>query len=206
MREDCAVLQSLRIVTCKDDLHGAKKPSVELRLLVGKQLADAVADAHSAALEFDDADGDAVHIQHEIGAALVATFESHFLGNAEIVFLWVLPIEELQRFRDLSCLGLDRHTIAQQLVHFLVVAVEAAIGVAGFGTQFVQCDTDLLWGMSACLQPVRKQRLLNVAVAAAIAPVAKITVLQFIAEKGENSVLCSAFGLADGTHIIPSPA
>jgi hypothetical protein len=41
-RSDRPVAQALGIVPGEDDLHGAKKPPVELRLLIGEQLPDAV--------------------------------------------------------------------------------------------------------------------------------------------------------------------
>ena len=180
-REDRAVLQSLRVVPSEDDLHSAEETGVELRLLVGKQLADAVADAHRAA------------------------FERHFLGDCEIVFLRVLPVKELQRLRDLARLGLDWHTVAQQLVHLLVVAVQAAVGVARLGTELVQGDADLLWRVAASFQPVGKQRLLDVAVAAAVAPVAQVAIVELVAEEGDDTVLRRAFVLSDDVHITPSP-
>jgi hypothetical protein len=70
-RADGAVLQTLGIVAGEDELHRAEEPLVELRLLVGEVLADAVADGDAAVLQFDHADGDAVDVEHQIGPALV---------------------------------------------------------------------------------------------------------------------------------------
>jgi len=49
-------------------------------------LADAVADADAAFLEFDHADGDAVDVQHKIGTALEVAFEGDFFRNGESFF------------------------------------------------------------------------------------------------------------------------
>ena len=70
-RADSAVLQALGIIACKDELHGAEEPFVELRLLVGQVLADAVTDGHAAVLQLQHADGDAVDIEHDIRPTLV---------------------------------------------------------------------------------------------------------------------------------------
>ena len=45
LRADGAVLQALGVVAGEDELHRAEEPGVELRLLVGQVLADAVANA-----------------------------------------------------------------------------------------------------------------------------------------------------------------
>ena len=47
-----------------------KNHCVELRLLVGEVLPDAVADGDAAVLQFQHADGDAVDIEHEVGPSL----------------------------------------------------------------------------------------------------------------------------------------
>ena len=52
-RADGAVLQALGVVAGEDELHRAEEPGVELRLLVGQVLADAVANADAAVLQLD---------------------------------------------------------------------------------------------------------------------------------------------------------
>ena len=90
-RADGAVLQALGVVAGEDELHGAEEPRVELRLLVGKALPDAVADGDAAVLQFEHADGDAVHIQHEVGPPLVVAVQRDFLGDGEVVLLRLAP-------------------------------------------------------------------------------------------------------------------
>ncbi len=69
-RSDRAVAQALGVIAGQDQLHRAEEPGIELRPLVREVLADAVADAHPAVLEFQHADRDAVQVQHDVGAAL----------------------------------------------------------------------------------------------------------------------------------------
>ena len=90
-RADGAVLQPLGIVAGEDELHGAEEPLVELRLLVGEALADAVADGDAAVLQLQHADGDAVDVEHEVGPPLVVAVERHFLGDGEVVLLRLAP-------------------------------------------------------------------------------------------------------------------
>ena len=82
---DRAVVQALGVVAGEDDLHGGEEPFVEFRLLVGEVLPDAVADAHAAVLQFDDADGDAVHISTMSGRRSWLALERHFFGDGEVV-------------------------------------------------------------------------------------------------------------------------
>ena len=88
---DGAVSQALGIVAGEDELHRAEEPLVELGLLVGEVLADAVADADAAVLQLHHADGDAVDVEHEVGPPLVVALERHFLGDGEVVLLPAHP-------------------------------------------------------------------------------------------------------------------
>ena len=72
--------------------------------------------------------------------------------------------------------------------------------VAGFGAQFVESRADLRRRVTALGQPRHKQAFFNVAVAAAVGPVANISVAQLVAEEGDDPILRGALGLADVTH------
>lgn len=111
----------------------------------------------------------------------------------------VLPVDEVDGFGDLARFDLDRHAVAQQAVDGLVVAVEAAVVVAGFGAQFVQRDRDLRLVMATPGEPRGEQIFVDVAVGA-VGPVAEEAVAEFVAEQGDDAVLGGAFGLADGIH------
>ena len=198
-RADGAVLQALGIVAGEDELHGAEEPLVELGLLVGKVLPDAVADGDAAVLQLQHADGDAVDIEHEVRPPLVVALERHLLGDGKVVLLRLIPVDEVDGFRDLARLDLHRHAVAQQVVDGLVVAVEAAAVVVRLGAQLVDGHVDLRRGVAAFGQVSREQPFLDVAVAVAVGPVAEVAVAQFVAEQGDDAVLGGTFGFAH-TH------
>ena len=201
LRPDGSVLQTLGIVTRKNELHRAEEARVEFRLLVGQALANAVADGDAAVFQFQHADGDAVHVQHNVRPALVVAAKRDFLGDGEVVFLRFLPVDQVDGFGDLPGLDLYRHAVAQQVVNRLVVAVEAATVVVRFGAQLVDGHADLRGVVAASRQVSGKDFSLNVAVAFAVAPIAEVAIAQFIAEQGDDAVLRGAFGLADVAHI-----
>lgn len=61
-RADGALLQILGIISGEDALHRAEEPFIELGLLVREVLPDAVANRHTAVLQLQHADGDAIHV------------------------------------------------------------------------------------------------------------------------------------------------
>src|SRR5690606_15906303 len=81
LRADSPVLQPLGVIAGKNELDRGEEPFIELRPLIGKALAEALADADAAVLQLQDADGDAIHIQNEIGPALMPAPVVHFLGK-----------------------------------------------------------------------------------------------------------------------------
>ena len=65
-------------------------------------MADAVADADAAFLEFDHADGDAVDVQHKIGTALEVAFEGDFFRNGEVVLCRMIPVNQMDGLGNLT--------------------------------------------------------------------------------------------------------
>ena len=104
-------------------------------------------------------------------------------------------------FGDLARFDLHRHSVAEQVVDHLVVAVEAATVIVRFGVQFVDGCADLLRAVAAAGQVGGEQTFFDVAVAVTVSPVAEVAVMEFVAEEGDDAVLCGAFGLADVTHV-----
>ena len=84
-RGDCAVAQPLRIAAREDELHRREEVFVENLLLVGDELAHAIAHLDRAAFQFDHPDGDAVQVDDQVGPALVTAAQGHFLGDGEVV-------------------------------------------------------------------------------------------------------------------------
>ena len=198
---DGAVLHPFGIVARHDQLHGAEEPCVELGLLVRQALPDAIANADPAVFEFQHANGDAIDVQHQVGPPLLFAFESDFFGNGKVVVGGLFPVDEVNRFRRLARLSLHRYPVAQQLVHGLVVAVQAAFGVVGFRAQLVQCRADLRRGVARAGQVLGQQALFDIAVVSAVGPVAQVAVTQLIAEQFDHAVLRGTLWLANVVHM-----
>ena len=94
-RSDSTVAQPLRIVPCEHQLDRREEALVENFLLVRDELAHAIRDLHGTPLQLDDADGNTVQVQHEVGAPLVTAAQGHFLREGEVVLLRVLPIHQI---------------------------------------------------------------------------------------------------------------
>ena len=198
---DGAVLHPFGIVARHDQLHGAEEPCVELGLLVRQALPNAIANADPAVFEFQNANGDAVHVQHQIRPPLLFAFEGDFFDNRKVVVGGLFPVNQVHCFRGLARLSLHRHAVAQQLVHGLVVAVQAAFGVVGFRAQLMQRRADLRRGVACAGQVLGQQALFNIAVARAVGPVAQVAVPQLVAEKFDHAVLRGTLWLANVGHM-----
>ena len=116
---------------------------------------------------------------------------------AKSFFFGLLPVDQVDSFRDLAGLDLHRHAVAQQLVNRLVVFVEAAVRVVRLGAQHIDAPADLRRRVAAIRQVIRQQPFLDVAVAVAVGPVAKVAIVEFVAKQGDDAVLGFAFRLAD---------
>ena len=95
---DRAVVESLGVVACEDELDGAEEAFVEDGFLVADQLLNAVADIDRATFEFDQDDRNPIQVDHEIRAAFVSTFEGDFFGDREVVGFGVFPVDQVDGF------------------------------------------------------------------------------------------------------------
>lgn len=124
-------------------MNGAEEALDKPILLVGDVLADAFADVFAAVFEFEDGDRNPIHIQHDIGAFFVFALDGDFLGDRKVVLLGVLPVDEMDGLGDFAGAGFDLDAVAEEFINFFAVVVEAAVGVIGFGAEFVEGLADL---------------------------------------------------------------
>ncbi|MNP03149.1 hypothetical protein D3C76_950240 [compost metagenome] len=132
---DSAVTQALGIVAGHHELHGGEERLDKLGLLVIQVLPDALVHSHLGALEFQHAEGNAIHIEHDIRALGIdlgiSTFDGNFLGNGEVVVLRMLPVDQPDGLGVFPNFRLDLHPVAQQLVHRLVTIIQALADIVG---------------------------------------------------------------------------
>lgn len=100
---------------------------------------------------------------------------------------------------------LDRHAVAQQLVHRLVVAVQVAAVLVGLAVQGAERAANLPRVITTVHQKSREQAVFDIAVACALGPVAQVAVAQLILKQDDHAVLRGPLGLADGAHGTLSP-
>ena len=177
----------------------AEERLVEDLFLIRDELPDAVADLHRAAFQLDHADGKAVEIEYDVGSPFVAASQRHLFRQREVVFLGVVPVDEVHGLVGLTRGDLHRHAVAQELIGAEVRLVERAAGRIGSGLELLEGGGNMGVGIAAALEVVAQARRLDCAVVLPLAPVAEVAVAKVvgtrrIAEQGDDAVLCLAFG------------
>ena len=132
-RFDDAVAQALGVIAGHDELDRSKEPTNEGALLVIEVLADALSHRHRGTLEFQHAQGDAVHIQHDVRALLVLALDGHLFGDGEVILFWVLPVYEPDRLVLFAGAFFYFHTVTQEFIDGAVGVVEAFALTQGRG-------------------------------------------------------------------------
>jgi len=108
---DGTVLHAFGVISCEDELHGGKERGIELRLLIGDALTDAIANRNTAVLQLKDSYRNPIDVQHNIRSTRVVAADCHFLCDRKIVFGRLFPIDQLDRFSVLARFGLHRHPV-----------------------------------------------------------------------------------------------
>ena len=101
-----------------------------------------------------------------------------------------VPVDQPDRFSVLACCCLHLNAVAQQAVHRLVVVIEAAVWVVGFGAQPVQGAADLCRAVAMIGEVGREQRLFDVAVVRAVGPVAPVSYTHLRAHETVLDLVC----------------
>ena len=191
-RLDGAVAKTFRVVAGEHKLVGGKEPGIELWLLIRKILADAIANAHTAALELDHADGNAIDIDNEVWTPLLWPFESYFLGYGKIIGLWVMPIDQGDRCGGLIGGSFDLNSVAQQRVDLPIGFIEALLAYIRRPSELIQGATDLSSAVATSLENAGENLLLDIAVTPAVFPVTEISVAELFIEKLDHPLLGGA--------------
>ena len=167
--------------------------------MVGQVLADAIADAHTAALEFDHANGNPIHIEHDVRTTLLLSIEGDFLGDREIIGFWVVPINQGDRGCGLIGGSLYLHPVAKQGIDATVGFIEAHLADIGCAAELIESTADLRFAVAAALQGGAEDGLFDVAVASALLPVAQVAVAQLVLKQAQHPLLGGALE-AEAAH------
>ena len=130
--------------------------------------------------EFDHAQGDAVDVQHQVGALFVLARDGDLLGDGKVVGFGLLPVDEPDGLLVLPDFGLHANAVAQQRIHFLIDVVEAFALVVGYFGKLVEGFGDERRAVALPPQVGAEDLRLYVAVADAVFPVAQVAVAEFV--------------------------
>ena len=203
---DEAVAQAFGLVARHQQLQRGEEGLDEFRFLVVEVLADAFSRGDGRALQFNHAEGDAVDIEHHIGAFVVHARYGDFLGDGEVVVLRIFPIDQPDRLGLLAGCRRRFHAIAEQAVDFAVGVVEGLGAADGRGAlQFVDGFADDAFAMALQPQPLREEVRFDIGIARAVDPVAEVAVAERALEKPHHPPLGLNLALADFAHS-PAPS
>ena len=156
-----------------------------------------------AAFQLHYPNGDTVDVEHQVWATVKVAVQGGFLGDGAIVVLRLIPVNEMDRLRDLARFALHRNAVAQQFVHFLVVVIKAAVGIVRLDAEFVDCTADLCRGVIVFGKVRGEKVFFDVAVVRAVGPIVEVAIAELVPEQRDDAALGDAFWLADGCHAFP---
>ena len=154
-------------------------------------------------LEFEHAQRNPVHIQHDVGALGAALGISPGNGDlfrdSKVVGRRVGPVDQPNRLVVFTYPGRDLHAITQPFIHGAIHVIGDAGLIPSHPLQFGNGAGDQRFVILA-LEPSAEVFLLDVSVAGPVVPVPKIFVAKRIAEQLNHPVLGRALDLADCAH------
>src|SRR2546427_273603 len=146
-------------------------------------------------------DGDAVHVEHDVGPLRILSRNRHLFGDAEVVICGIGPVDQPHGDVLFADIGPYFHTVTEQPINLAVRVVERLAAAKRRSlAQFEQDLADDLFGVAPAFQPVGERRLLNVAVVGPILPIAQVVVFERILKEGDHALLCVKLQLADVAH------
>jgi len=113
-------------------LHGGEEGADKFGFLVVQVLADAFADENAGPFEFEDAQGDAVDINNEIGTFVLWAFNGDFFGDREVIIFGMFPVDKPDSLGLLSGPFFDLDTVAEETIDGFVGVIKV-LGVCQGG-------------------------------------------------------------------------
>ena len=203
---DHAVAQPLGVVARHDELYGAEERLDELLLLAVQVLADPLRHGDGGPLEFQDADGDPVDVEHDVGPLGVLASDRDFLGDGEVVGGGVRPVDQVDGDGVFAEPGPDVDAVAKETVDLAVRVVEGlAPAERGGFVELVECFGDEGGGVALALQEPGEELGLDVPVVVAFVPVAEEGVAEVVSEMADDPALGLPLELADLVHVTSEP-
>ena len=174
-------------------------------LLVVEILANALTDKGGRTFEFEDAQGNAVDIEHEIRALGVGAVDGDLFGQRKVIVLRLLPVDQPDGLALLAHLVFDLDAIAQQAVDRFVAVVETLGLVTGRFVQLVERLGNQRFAVAPGAQHRAQKFSFNIAIVGPLGPVAQIIIAEDALEQLHDPILGLTLKLTDVAHGVGFP-
>ena len=199
--------QALCVVASHAELDGRKEARDPLLALVGEVLPYALFDEVDAALELDDGQGDAVHVDDEVEPLLRVLDDGDLLGDGKVVIPGVVPVDEIDGDGCCARLRLDGNAIFQHFVDALVGSANlAGLEVPQFLGELVERFCRKIGALRVGFAEPEIQVVDAHVLVIQRFKVAEVFVAQLVVEQAQQSILGRYLRLPDGVVGIPVPA
>ena len=152
-------------------------------------------------LEFEDAEGDPVDVEHDVGALGVVPLDRNLFRDGEVVRARVLPIDQVDGDPVLAEPRAEVRSVAQEAVHLAVGVVERLATAESSGlAEFLQRFGDDGRLVFLAGEELPEEVFLDVPIVRSLVPVAQIPVPELIPEVLDDPALGADLAFADGAH------
>lgn len=202
-----AVIDAFALVAGEKELGGSEELRYLSIRLIAYLLSYAIVCADRCLLEFDNADGDAIDIDHDIGSAMFGgrgvADDGNLFGYMEEVVFRVAPIDERDGTIGSPSSLADGSRLGEQLVDIFVGVVERLVVMAGSHriAQFFCYLFGLLRRAALFLGEELLEDRLYIGQVLGVVEVAVIGVATKIAQRTDDTVLRIPLGVGCRLHI-----
>ena len=123
---DYTIVQSLRVVACKQQLYSREESRNITVLLITDILANTLMGRDRTTLELDYSKSNTINIHDQIGATITCALNGYLLGYLKIILHRVGPVDKMYHLFLFSHLSLNIHAITQKGIYLLVGIIQSA--------------------------------------------------------------------------------
>ena len=194
------VVNALALAARHQELHCGEELRNLAFLLVAPVLVDAILNAHRGLFQFDDAKGNAVHINDDIRPAVLFArsllADGDFLGYIEIVVARIIPVDKPGLFVWKAGSLTDGNWVPQGIVHGFIAVIESIlVGAERRLLQFADGFCSLGTGEIHLIREELAQKIFTDVAVLALFEIAYVLVAVVFVQEFDNPVLDGTFGV-----------